>query len=156
MSLSRRFLLPAFAVLAGLLPIAPAAYAAQGPFGTAMLRELNRVRAHFHLPPVSDDSHMNDAAASHSRDMARHRYFAHGAWTGRVARAAGGAHSLGEVLGWLSHASPASEASSMVRNWLNSPEHRRVLLDGQFRRVGIGRATGGWSAIYTVDFASAR
>jgi uncharacterized protein YkwD len=154
--MSRRFLLPAFAVLAGLLPVAPAAHAAQGPFGTAMLRELNRVRAHFHLPRVSDDRRMNRGASEHSQDMARHGYFAHGAWTGRVARAAGRAHSLGEVLGWLSHTSASREASQMVQAWLNSPEHRRVLLDGRFRRVGIGRATGGWSAIYTVDFASAR
>jgi uncharacterized protein YkwD len=47
-----------------------------------------------------------------------------------------------------------------VRGWLHSPPHREVLLDGRFRRVGIGRAGGRLggtnAAIYTVDWASAR
>lgn len=154
--LRRRILLPLLAALAGLLPATSSAHGVQGPFGKAMLRELNRIRAHYHLPAVSDDRRMNRTATSHSRDMARRRYFAHGRWVGRVARAAGRARSLGEVLGWLDHTSPRGEAVAMVRAWLHSPEHRRVLLDGDFGRVGIGRATGSWSAIYTVDFASTR
>lgn len=134
----------------------PVARAAHGGFGPALLRELNRVRGRFHLPPVRADRRMNGEAASHSRDMARNRYFAHGAWAGRIARAAGPARHMGEVIGWLSTASAGAEASRVVRAWLHSPEHRSVLLDGGFRRVGIGRAVGSGLAIYTVDFASAR
>jgi len=123
-----------------------------------MLRELNRMRTAHHLPALREDGHMDGSASSHSRDMARHGYFAHGAWPGRVMAAAGSARSVGEVIGWRAQGSPGREAAAMVREWLGSPEHRRVLLDGDFRRVGIGRASsthaGDPIALYTVDWAS--
>ena len=159
--MSRRLPLIALALLAGALPVVPAsAVAADGPsrFGAAMLRELNRVRARYHLPQVRDDKRMSRGAAAHSRDMVRHGYFAHGAWSGRVARASNRANDLGEVLGWLGRSDAKHEASGMVHAWLNSPVHRHVLLDGHFSRVGIGRALGRsgseQTAVYTVDFAS--
>lgn len=122
-----------------------------------MLRQLNRVRTSHHLAAVREDGRMDRGALGHSRDMARRGYFAHGSWTGRVMAAAGSARSVGEVIGWRVQSSPSSEASNLVREWLGSPPHRRVLLDGDFRRVGIGRATatsgGNPTALYTVDFA---
>ncbi|MCW2954399.1 MAG: SCP-like extracellular [Conexibacter sp.] len=140
----------------------PVAHAAAKPavFGPTVLRELNRVRAQYHLPPVTSDRRMSSGAFQHSRDMAHRHYFAHGAWSGRVARAAGQAKSIGEVLGWLSPSSAEGEARWLVRNWLASPPHRVVLLNGTFRRVGIGRAAGqlgaSSAAVYTVDFATPR
>jgi uncharacterized protein YkwD len=123
-----------------------------------MLHELNRMRAAHHLPALYEDGRMDRGAAAHSRDMARRGYFAHGAWPGRVMAAAGRAHSIGEVIGWRAQGSPDAEARAMVREWLGSPPHRRVLLDGAFLRVGIGRATaaraGHPTALYTVDWAS--
>jgi uncharacterized protein YkwD len=101
---------------------------------------------------------MDRAAAGHSRDMARRGYFAHGPWPGRVLAAAGSARSVGEVIGWRTQSSPSREAAALVREWLGSPPHRSVLLDGGFRRVGVGRATGSQNgsttALYTVDFAT--
>lgn len=149
------------AVLA-LLPAAatspPLAGAAEGPFARAMLHELNRMRAANHLPALREDRRMDRGAAGHSRDMARRGYFAHGAWPGRVMASAGGARSIGEVIGWRAEGSADSEARAMVSEWLESPPHRRVLLDGGFRRVGIGRATatrgGHPTALYTVDWAT--
>jgi uncharacterized protein YkwD len=124
-----------------------------------MLRELNRVRAKYDLGPVQEDVRMDRGAASHSRDMARRRYFAHGPWPGRVMAAAGSARSVGEVIGWRVQSSPGSEAAAMVHEWLISTTHRHVLLHDGFDRVGIGRATssttdGRPTALYTVDFAS--
>jgi len=101
---------------------------------------------------------MDRGAAAHSRDMARRSYFAHGAWPGRVMAAAGSARSIGEVIGWRVQSSPGVEARAMVREWLGSAPHRRVLLDGDFGRIGIGRATskhdGRPTALYTVDWAT--
>lgn len=149
-------LLPATA--AARPPVAVASGAHAGPFSRAMLRELNRTRAAHHLPALREDRHMDGGASSHSRDMARHGYFAHGAWPGRVMAAAGGARSVGEVIGWRATGSPGGEARAMVHDWLGSPEHRAVLLDGAFRRIGIGRATSAHAghpiALYTVDWAS--
>ncbi len=64
------------------------------------------------------------------------------------------------MIGWLAAGTARAEAVAVVRAWLSSPTHRSVLLDGGFRRIGIGRAVsaldGTSSAIYTVDFATAR
>jgi uncharacterized protein YkwD len=143
-------------VLLTLLPAAPAV-AEDGGFTGAMLRQLNRVRASHHLGAVREDKRMDRGALGHSRDMARRGYFAHGPWPGRVMASAGSARSVGEVIGWRVQSSPRSEATNLVREWLGSPPHRRVLLDGGFRRVGIGRATaasgGNPTALYTVDYA---
>jgi uncharacterized protein YkwD len=168
--MSRRILLLALALLASAVICAAAtgavpppvrsARVVRGPFGSAVLRSLNRVRKQHRLPSLSFDPRMSRAASRYSRAMARHGFFSHGAWTSRVAHAAGRGFAIGEVLGWLEPASPHVEARWVVQAWLRSPEHRRVLLDRTFRRVGIGRAVGGESgrhaAVYTVDFASAR
>jgi len=159
---ARSVLIGLACALLALLPAAatppPAAGAAEGPFARAMLRELNRMRAANHLPALREDGRMDRGAAGHSRDMARRRYFAHGAWPGRVMAAAGGARSIGEVIGWRVQSDPGGEAHALVSEWLGSPPHRRVLLDGNFRRVGIGRATaaraGHVTALYTVDWAT--
>jgi uncharacterized protein YkwD len=146
--------------LLALLPAAvPAtAGASEGGFASAMLRELNRVRASHRLPAVREDGPMDRGAAGHSRDMARRGYFAHGSWPGRVMAAAGSARSIGEVIGWRVQGSPRGEAWSLVHEWLGSPPHRHVLLDGGFRRIGVGRAPasryGHPTALYTVDWAT--
>lgn len=139
----------------------PAASTARaGDFGAAILAELNRIRSRSGLPTVRRDARMSRTATAHSRDMGRRGYFAHGSWGSRVARASGSAQATGEVLGWMARSSPRREARKMVRGWLDSPPHRQVLLDGTFRRVGLGRATGRLqgrnAAIWTVDWASAR
>jgi uncharacterized protein YkwD len=139
---------------------AGAATPAEGGFKRALLRELNRARAAYHLPSMREDRRMDRGALGHSRDMARRGYVTHGRWTGRVAAASQSADSIGEVLGWLAPDDPRDEAAWLVRAWLGSPSHRPVVLGASFRRVGIGRTTG-WiggrsAAVYTVDFATAR
>lgn len=155
---TRCVLLGLACALLALAPAAAARGADDGGFARAMLRELNRVRASHHLGALREDGRMDRGAAGHSRDMARRGYFAHGPWPGRVLAAAGSARSVGEVIGWRAQGSPGEEASAMVRDWLGSPPHRHVLLDGGFDRVGIGRATSSSSgrptALYTVDWAS--
>lgn len=137
-----------------------AAVAAAARFGPAVVAELNRIRARSGLPAVRHDRRMSRTASVHSRHMVRTGALVHGAWTGRVARAAGSSGAVGEVLGWLRRGSPPREARGIVRGWLNSPPHRHVLLDPRFRRVGIGRAAGRFggtkAAVYTVDWATAR
>jgi uncharacterized protein YkwD len=150
--------------LIALLPAAAPARAASptrlGPFASALLHELNHARAQYGLPPVRDDARMNDAARLHSRAMAASGSVVHGQWSGRVAAASQHASSIGEVLGWLAPDDPRGEAVWLVRAWLGSPTHRPVVLGASFTRAGIGRTTGSingeLSAVYTVDFATAR
>jgi uncharacterized protein YkwD len=131
---------------------------------------LNRERARRGLRPLRSSSALATAAAGHSRDMVRRRYFAHTApgqvtFTRRIERsryARGGAAKLGENLAWGMGA-PASPRA-VVRGWMRSPEHRANVLDPAFRAIGVGIAPGvpvatasaaaSTGATYTTDFGS--
>jgi uncharacterized protein YkwD len=155
------FAVPAAGPARASAPLTPAAASgAADSYDRAMLHELNRVRGRLHLPRVRIDARMSRSADAHSRAQARQGAIAHGSWNGRVARAAGHPEGVGEVIAWLNRATPQEEIAWVVRGWLDSPVHRPVLLDGDFRRVGIGRALG-WldgveAAVHTVDWATAR
>jgi uncharacterized protein YkwD len=152
-------LLASLAIGAAATQAAPA-QVARGAYGTAMLRALNGMRTHYGLPQLAADPRMNRGATAYAGVLAHHGFFSHGAWEPRVAHAARQSQPIGEVLGWLAPEGPRGEAGWLVNAWLHSPEHRRALLDGSFRRVGIGRAVGSeggrWAAVYTVDFAGGR
>jgi len=129
----------------------------------ATLCLLNRVRARHGLPGFRLNAKLSHAARRHSRDMVRHRYFAHDSLNGRspfdrmrathyVPR-----HStwwLGENIGWGSGS--LAEPIVMVRAWMHSPPHRANILSGRFRDIGIGivpgAPVGGRGATYTTDF----
>jgi uncharacterized protein YkwD len=125
-----------------------------------VLELINKQRAKRGLKPLKSDGGLITVARRHSRDMVRRDYFSHvskGGSTpsGRIAKA-GGRGSIGEDLAWGtgSYASP----SAIVRLWMNSPPHRRVLLAKDLRYVGIGRATGRFqgnsgAAVFTADFS---
>jgi len=129
----------------------------------ATLCLLNRVRARYGLRPFRLNPKLSHAARVHSRDMVRHRYFAHDSRNGRspfdrmrathyVPRNA--AWWLGENIGWGS--GTLSAPAAMVRAWMHSPPHRANILSRHFRDIGIGIAPGapigGAGATYTTDF----
>ncbi|HEU4701890.1 MAG TPA: CAP domain-containing protein [Conexibacter sp.] len=129
----------------------------------ATLCLLNRVRARHGLAPLRLNRKLSRAARRHSRDMVRHRYFAHDSRDGRspfdrmratryVPRNA--SWWLGENIGWGS--GTRSEPAAMVRAWMHSPPHRANILSRNFRDIGIGIApgapVGGRGATYTTDF----
>jgi uncharacterized protein YkwD len=120
---------------------------------TSLLTVINATRASHGLAPLRPDSRLQRTARAHSADMIRHQYFAHGAFTARV-RASGAAGPVfGEDLAW----GPMS-ASWVVTAWLNSPEHRRILLRPGFRRIGIGAFEANFAGhhgalVVTADFA---
>jgi uncharacterized protein YkwD len=104
------------------------------------------------------------AAARHSREMVRNRFFAHTSPDGtdfvtriREAGYLQGSRSwgVGENLAWGVGAD--STPGAIVRSWMNSPPHRRNILTASFRSVGIGIVPGSphfknRGATYTTDF----
>jgi uncharacterized protein YkwD len=129
----------------------------------ATLCLLNRVRAEHGVPPLHPNAKLSNAARRHSRDMVRHRYFAHDSRNGRspfermlalhyVPRHA--SWWLGENIGWGSGS--LAEPIAMVRAWMHSPPHRANILSRHFHDIGIGIApgapVGGGGATYTTDF----
>jgi uncharacterized protein YkwD len=110
------------------------------------------------------NARLRTAAQSYAEQMVAKDFFAHVSPTGstllqRIRRAAylssARSWSLGENLAWGTGllATPAAT----VRNWMQSPPHRRNVLDRRFREVGIGVAIGApgtteRGATYTTEF----
>jgi uncharacterized protein YkwD len=135
----------------------------------AVLAAINRVRASHALRPLRPAKSLAAAAALHSREMAEDGFFAHESPGGeafwiRVKNfypAIGFRRWLvGETILW---ASPDTDGSGAVRDWLDSPEHRRILLGSTWREAGVaaihvptapGTYHGLEVTIITADFGS--
>ena len=144
-----------------LLLSAPAAFASPAsldPVEAGLLASVNQVRTAHGLHLLSVDPSLVRAARSHSLDMLRRDYFAHGDFVSRMLSFNTRGPMVGENLAWGagSYASPAV----VIREWLQSPEHRRNLLRPGWTRIGIGATTGGFlghggATVFTADFAGA-
>jgi uncharacterized protein YkwD len=117
--------------------------AAARPLETGLLGKINALRARRGLTRLRMHERLAAAALEHSRQMARRGFFAHRSADGstfgqRVQRYYGPAGyrywSAGENLLWSS--GPLAP-SAVVESWLQSPGHRKVLLDASWRELGI-------------------
>jgi len=151
----KRQVFAVFLVVLALLVSVPAAQA-RGLTGSeaSLLNTMNAVRQAHGLPALRVDFHLVRAARSHSADMMRGQYFAHGSVAGRVVAAGARGPVFGEDLAWAT----GITANWVVEHWLASPSHRAILLRPGFRRVGIGYSFGtfigrGGAGVVTADFA---
>jgi uncharacterized protein YkwD len=92
--------------------------------------------------PLASSPELAEAAASHSRDMAKRRFFEHEGSDGsqprdRVARAGYRSQLTGENIAY----GPES-AEEVVAGWLASPGHCANIMEPRFRDIGVGFATG--------------
>jgi uncharacterized protein YkwD len=110
---------------------------------------VNVERAKHGVRSLRSDALLNAAADRHSADMVARQYFAHvtpegASVTDRVRQTGylGGSHdwALGEDIGWGT--STLSTPAAIFRAFMNSPPHRRVILDRDFRQIGVGVAQG--------------
>jgi uncharacterized protein YkwD len=108
-----------------------------------ILVEVNRVRHVRGLRPLQASTPLETAALHHSRAMALDGFFRHSSSDGgpfwrrlKYYYPASGYHSwhVGENLLWMS---PDIDAKKAVSMWLNSPEHRKIMLDPDFRELGL-------------------
>jgi uncharacterized protein YkwD len=108
-----------------------------------VLANVNQLRRQHGLGALRLSSKLAAAARAHSTEMARRGYFSHDSANGasfdkRIARfySLGGKRywSVGENLLW---SSPDVSASGALDMWLNSPEHKKILLTGRWREIGL-------------------
>jgi uncharacterized protein YkwD len=122
----------------------------------ALLRAINGARTSRGLRPLRLDPKLQTAARAHSLEMLRYGYFAHGAFARRLTSFGVRGPTIGENLAWGK--GTYRRAGVIVREWLESPEHRANLLRPGFRRIGIGSLTGRFAGqrnalVVTADFA---
>ena len=134
----------------------------------ATLCLINQQREEHGEVALIENAKLDAAAQGHSEDMVTRDYFEHTTPTGeefqtRIIASGyvprGAAYELGENIdtATLYLASPAATVTA----WMNSPEHRANILNGEFRETGMGIAAaappyfaeGAAGATYTQDFA---
>ncbi len=143
--------------------------AAQDGFEAEVLRLTNQARAHARkcgstrkkaVRPVRWSATLARSANEHSADMATRNYFSHYDKAGRSPfqrmrsvgynyRAAGENIAAGRSL---------ATAQAVVRAWLKSPAHCKVIMNGKYRELGIGRVEGPgkWGVYWTQNFGRAK
>lgn len=118
-----------------------------------MLRFLNQERAKAGVGLLEMDETIIPAARAHSRDMWERNYFSHNNPDGEDPfdrMSAGGVEFdyAGENLAF------ARTVGQAHQGLMNSPGHRRNILDPEFTRVGIGVIHGGiYGKMFTQNFA---
>lgn len=160
----RRIALAAVTAAAVLVPLsAPGAAAAKGCANRdvhpadvrgavvkkATLCLLNRRRASRGVRKLRHNRRLASAARAHAADMVSRDYFAHTTPNGvsfldRILKTnyatASSGYAVGENLAWGSY--QLGTPRLIVRAWMRSPGHRRNILDGRFREIGIGVVRG--------------
>lgn len=171
-------LIIATALAAGLSNASPAAAsgcanadAAPGTVSAVVLKDatlclLNEERSAAGLRPLSEHKKLEKAATGFSKEMVSKRFFDHvspsgSTLTSRVkkTRYTKGARSwsIGENIAWGTGAK--ATPSAIVDAWMHSAGHKANILDGKFKEIGIGIASGApvatassVGATYTTDF----
>jgi uncharacterized protein YkwD len=143
------------AALACAFLIAPAAVAATTT-ESALLHEMNRVRAQHGFASLNPNPSLEHAAHDYSLTLLRTNVFTHGDFGARIRAYSVPGSVAGENLAWGVGA--GATARGVVAGWLASPGHRRNLLRPGFRYVGVGALTGTFAGhrgalVVTADFA---
>ena len=110
---------------------------------------VNRDRAAENLPPMVIDTILSEAAQNHANDMLRHNYFSHYSLEGqtptdRLAAVGGVGYYPAENIVMDEDRRFRSPNIQMIENlqrrWMESPKHRRSLMNPNYARFGYGFA----------------
>ncbi|WP_261554569.1 CAP domain-containing protein [Frankia tisae] len=145
----------------GMAPAGAAGLAALGqPAARARLvadaiTATNRERRAAGCPNLVADPVLTAVAWAHSVDMAASGYFRHDSPDGRSPFDRMTAAGFDFSVAAENIAAGQRSAAEVVRDWMDSPEHRANILTCSLTRVGVGLATGGVYGYYwTQDFAT--
>lgn len=135
----------------------PAVAASAGDAERHVLGLVNRFRVNHGRAPVRMVPGVRKVAGRRSSSMARLGYFGHvspsGVDAGDLLRSVGAPHRRwGEIIGFTSGTGLLRATRSVVRWWMRSPRHRRIMLSASYRRVGVGVAKDGRRTLWTVVF----
>ncbi|MEU6347614.1 CAP domain-containing protein [Streptomyces sp. NPDC046977] len=145
-------------------PAPPASAPAQAPGSapsgtlnanlTSLVKLVNQERAKAGCSALTVNARLTDAAQEHSADMADTGTMSHTGSDGstpsdRISAAGYNWRSYGENVAY-GYSSP----SAVMKGWMNSPGHKRNILDCSFKEIGVGLAQPG--SYWTQDFGASR
>jgi len=93
-------------------------------------------------PPLQRSATLDDVAAEHARDMARHDYFEHVDLSGRSPADRLRARGYHERLVGENIAYGPQTADEVVTGWLHSPGHCENIMDPRFEEMGLALSQG--------------
>lgn len=119
-----------------------------------MVELVNKERAVYKIAPLTVDVKLTQVARAHSRDMFIQRYFSHVAPDRKdPGDRMEAAHILYTVAG--ENIAYAPDVVTAHTGLMNSPEHKKNILDPTFHKVGIGIiSTASMGSMYTQDFTN--
>jgi hypothetical protein len=114
---------------------------------SAVLEEVNRIRWGRGLRPLRFHPVLHRAAAEHSREQQLHGYMGHGSpnparntLAQRMALAGYVGQVYAEVVAW-----GYRDVRAVVEGWMNSRDHREILLDGEITEGAFARVGDYWT-----------
>ncbi|MBD2459487.1 CAP domain-containing protein [Oscillatoria sp. FACHB-1407] len=115
--------------------------AAAAQMESDVLQQINAIRQQNGLSPLKDNPKLAQVARRYSQRMAEQNFFSHTAPEGdtmvdRVRSARIFYFALGENL--FKGTNLPDPATDAVEGWMNSPGHRRNILQPEYREMGIG------------------
>lgn len=103
-----------------------------------MMRKVNHARREHGLGKLHMSRNLTHSAWKYAHYLMSHQEFQH---QSRI-QASSRWHRLGEILEIQTGRKPGVKRA--FRCWMNSSEHRNIILDGSFSSMGAGRASGWW------------
>jgi len=147
-------LLPA---LAAVLTTLPAAAQGAAAFDDEVFLRVNQIRQSAGLYPLARNRALDLAAQVHAQDMARHNFMSHSGSDGSSPAARIRAAGYPWIT-WAENVAVGYATPAAVMNaWMNSPGHRRNILNPNVREIGIGVAQSPgtrWGIFWCQDFGN--
>lgn len=105
----------------------------------------NQQRVAQGLSPLTLNLTLNDVAEKHSVDMAVRSYFSHQGLDGSQPwdRMRAGGYNYSRAAENIAFGYPS--AQEVVTAWMNSPGHRKNILDPNLKEIGVGFYNGYWT-----------
>lgn len=118
------------------------------------LNEVNEIRRIRHLTKLEFDEDLLPVARDYSRRMAEEHFFSHTDPEGRTVRervddAEIKWRVVGENLAYSN--GYINPVAASMRSWMESPGHRRNILDTEFRRTAIGAWVAADGTVYLTE-----
>ncbi|MDR7325607.1 CAP domain-containing protein [Catenuloplanes niger] len=136
----------------GMTLVAPAASASAAVATTTLEAQVvaltNEARVKAGCTKLTVNAHLAKAAQAFSRDMADKNYFSHTGKDGsnfvqRAKRAGFTRTAMGENIAW-----GYRDAQGVVKGWMNSPGHRKNILNCKSTLIGVGAARNAKGVVY--------